>query len=790
MHLKKIIPFVATFALALPYPVFADFIFKKENNVNVAISAKEAPVVNTALEIFSRDYRAVFAGKVNISSNAQILIGTLGNGSAAEKGIDHQSIQGLKLHQEGYVIQVKNDKVYILGSDKRGTAYGILELSRRIGVSPWEWWADAKIEQRNTVVLKNGFSLFEHPSVALRGIFINDEDWGLTPWSYLTHEPSKINGQVGPKTNARIFELLLRLRANTFWPPMHEVSVAFYQTPGNKEMADQYGMIMGASHCEPMMRNANTEWKIDGKGNYDFVNNRENVLNFWQDRVTQLKNSDNLYTLGIRGVHDGKMQGANTLQEQKAALVNVLKDQREMITNTLNSNPEKVPQVFIPYKEVLDVYNMGLKIPDDVTLLWCDDNYGYIRHFPNETERKRKGGNGVYYHISYWGRPHDYLWLATNHPAQVYTQMKMAYDKGAKDIWMLNVGDIKPAEYLTELFMDMAWNIDQIKDSKEGLDQHLQHWLSREFGAKNAPELLSVMNEYYRLAYIRKPEFMANTRTEEKDPQFKVVADLPWSEQEIKIRIAQYNALSDKVIKISKLIAPEKQDAWFELVEYPVGSAAEMNKKHLYGQLARHGLAEWTKSDDAFDTIQALTARYNSLANGKWKNIMNAQPRDLAVFQKVPHHTINKPLTEDKKPLASTNGSDYSSFKGIKPVGHGLGYNRNAISLKKGSTVSYTIKDLNADLLDIEVALAPNHPVDDKLIRYEISLDGKSLQVVDYHTVDRNEEWKVNVLRNQAIRVTKAALLKKGGSHVISIKALDEGVVLDQIKVWKREMRE
>ena len=790
MHLKKIIPFVATFALALPYPVFADFIFKKENNVNVAISAKEAPVVNTALEIFSRDYSAVFAGKVNISSNAQILIGTLGNGSAAEKGIDHQSIQGLKLHQEGYVIQVKNDKVYILGSDKRGTAYGILELSRRIGVSPWEWWADAKIEQRNTVVLKNGFNLFEHPSVALRGIFINDEDWGLTPWSYLTHEPSKITGQVGPKTNARIFELLLRLRANTFWPPMHEVSVAFYQTPGNKEMADQYGMIMGASHCEPMMRNANTEWKIDGKGNYDFVNNRENVLNFWQDRVTQLKNSDNLYTLGIRGVHDGKMQGANTLQEQKDALVNVLKDQREMITNTLNSNPEKVPQVFIPYKEVLDVYNMGLKIPDDVTLLWCDDNYGYIRHFPNETERKRKGGNGVYYHISYWGRPHDYLWLATNHPAQVYTQMKMAYDKGAKDIWMLNVGDIKPAEYLTELFMDMAWNIDQIKDSKEGLDRHLQHWLSREFGAKNAPELLSVMNEYYRLAYIRKPEFMANTRTEEKDPQFKVVADLPWSEQEIKTRIAEYNVLSDKVIKISKLIAPEKQDAWFELVEYPVRSAAEMNKKHLYGQLARHGLAEWTKSDDAFDTIQALTARYNSLANGKWKNIMNAQPRDLAVFQKVPHHTVNTPLTEDKKPLASTNGSDYSSFKGIKPVGHGLGYNRNAISLKKGSTVSYMFKDLNADLLNIEVFLAPNHPVDYKLIRYEISLDGKSLQVVDYHTVDRNEEWKVNVLRNQAIRVTKAALLKKGGSHVISIKALDEGVVLDQVKVWKREMRD
>ncbi len=789
MHLKKLIPFVATFALALPYPVFANFIFKKDNPVGVAIAANEEAVVNTALNIFRRDYQAVFAGEVTTSNNAQIFLGTLGNGSAAEKELGQQIIQQLKLHKEAYAIEVKNDKIYILGSDSRGTAYGILELSRRIGVSPWEWWADATIERRDQVVLKNGFKLFEYPSVALRGIFINDEDWGLTPWSYLTHEPSKIKGQIGPKTNARIFELLLRLRANTYWPAMHDVSVAFYQTPGNKEMANQYGIIMGASHCEPMMRNANTEWKIDGKGNYDFVNNRDNVLNFWQERVKELKGADNLYTLGIRGVHDGKMQGANTLQEQKAALVDVLKDQREMIKNTLNSNPEKVPQVFIPYKEVLDVYHMGLQVPDDVTLLWSDDNYGYIRHFPNETERKRKGGNGVYYHVSYWGRPHDYLWLATNHPAQVYTQMKMAYDKGARDIWMLNVGDIKPAEYLTELFLDMAWNIDQIKDSKEGLDRHLQNWLSREFGAHNAPELLSVMNEYYRLAYIRKPEFMANTRTEEKDAKFKEVSDLAWTEQEIKTRITEYEVLSNKVIELSKFIKPEKQDAWFELIAYPVRAAAEMNKKHLYGQLARHGIAPWAKSDDAFEAIEKLTANYNALGNGKWKNMMNAHPRDLTVYQKVPRKDAKIPMAEDKKPFRVFNGLEYSSFKGAKPVSHGLGYNSSAISLKKGSTVSYAFKYLPSNVVDIELNLAPNHPVDGEFIRYEISIDGKPLQVVDYHTVDRNEEWKLNVLRNQAIRITNAALLKKGGSHVISIKALDDGVVLDQVKVWKREMR-
>ncbi|WP_165501731.1 glycosyl hydrolase 115 family protein [Pedobacter frigiditerrae] len=782
-NISKLI-LVAIIGIALPYSASADFIFRNKANLNIAISSKEAEVVNTALEMFGKDYKAVFGGQILKNTNAQIYIGTLGSGAEAEKFIDKKFIEDLKNNKEAYAIQVKNDKIYIVGSDKRGTAYGILEISRRIGVSPWEWWADSHIAKKNTLTLKNGLNLFEHPSVVHRGIFLNDEDFGINPWSYLTYEPSKIKGQIGPKTHARIFELLLRLRANTFWPAMHEVTEAFYQTPGNKEIADKYGIVMGTSHCEPMMRSANTEWKIDGKGSYDYVNNRSSVLKFWEDRVKQLKNSDNIYTLGIRGVHDGKMQGANTLQEQKDAITAIFKDQRDMIKTLLNPDVEKVPQVFIPYKEVLDVYNMGLQVPDDVTLMWTDDNYGYIRHFPNEKERARKGGNGVYYHISYWGRPHDYLWLSTNHPAQLYTQMKMAYDKGAKDIWILNVGDIKPGEYLTELFLDMAWNINAIADNKEGLDEHLQTWLAREFGKKNAVALSAVMNEYYRLAYIRKPEFMGNTRTEETNPKFKEIADLPWSEIEIKNRIAAYDRIAEKVIQLSKTIAPEKQDAWFQLVEYPVRGAAEMNKKHLYGQLARHGLTQWTQSDAAFDRIQTLTQRYNSLAGGKWKNMMNASPRNLADFLKIPHIKAEKPLPLLRKPLALFNGTQYVKFSGAKPIAHGLGYEQGAISLKKGEMVEYSFDNSNTDSLSIEVNLAPNHPVESKLIRYEIFVDGQSLQVVDYHTSDRNEEWKVNVLTNQAKRITKTKLKNAGGEHKIAIKAIDEGVVLDQIKIW------
>ncbi len=765
----------------------SDVVFQSNMNVRASIGANEAQVVHTAFDIFAKDYKKVFGGEVSQDKDGLIIIGTLGDGSNAEKIIDKQSLKSSLPSREGYIMLVNNGKLYILGSDKRGTAYGILELSRMMGVSPWKWWADSHVAKRDALTLKDGFIKIDSPSVAHRGIFINDEDWGLMPWSYQTNEPSEVKGEIGPKTHARIFELLLRLRANTFWPAMHDCSVAFYMTPGNKEMADKYGIFIGSSHCEPMARNTNAEWRTAGEGTYDYVNNRESVLKFWEERVQELEQSDNIYTLGIRGVHDSKMLGAKTLEEQKDALEKVLKDQREMISKHVNPDVEQVSQVFIPYKEVLDVYNMGFEVSEDVSLMWCDDNYGYIRHFPNEVERARKGGNGVYYHISYWGRPHDYLWLTTNHPAQVYTQMKLAYDKGARDMWILNVGDIKPAEYLTELFLDMAWNIEAIENNQTGLDNHLKAWLSREFSNEHANELLHVMNEYYRLAYIRKPEFMANTRTEEKDPKYKVATDLPWSENEINERLRDYRKISKKVIKLSEKISPENQSAWFQLVEYPVRGAAEMNKKHLYAQLARHGKASWQTSDDAYDMIVSLTEKYNALENGKWRHMMDFQPRRLSVFDRVPQTKATQALPEHKTPLVMFNGKDYTSFIGERPITYGLGYQRGAINIAKGSTVTYNIQADKIKDISIEVALAPNHPVEGTSLRYAIKVDDEEMQEIDFSTQGRSEEWKENVLNNQAKRTSQHRLKNnKENIHKVTISALDEGVVLDQIKIWKR----
>ncbi|MCD8185753.1 MAG: glycosyl hydrolase 115 family protein [Rikenellaceae bacterium] len=766
--------------------------FNARSPLTITVNEREEPVVHTALELFETDYQKVFQLlPVRLPQQGQLRIGTLGAGSEAEKSISPSDIQSLSTLHEGFLITVRDGNLLVLGSDKRGTAYGILELSRRIGVSPWEWWADSEPvpKTEEEVLFEPEFHLLQSPSVAYRGIFVNDEDWGLAPWSWQTHEPSEIPGRIGPQTHARIFELLLRLRANTFWPAMHECSVPFYLTPGNRETADKYGILIGTSHCEPMVRNTNGEWKLHGHGPYNYVTNRENVVRFWEERVEELVHSENIYTLGIRGVHDGKMQGAHTIQEQKEAIAEIIQDQRALISRHLSADVSRIPQVFIPYKEVLEVYQAGLDIPQDVTLMWCDDNYGYLRHFPSAEERARSGGNGIYYHISYWGRPHDYLWLATTHPALIYTQMKQAYDCGARKMWIVNVGDIKPAEYLTELFLDLAWNIDGIENNRQGLQAHLYQWLSREFDPQTAQTILPVMTEYYRLAYIRKPEFMAHTRTEEPDPAWKTPRDLPWTEAEIRERLRQYESLENRITEWSAQIPENKQSSWFQLVEYPVIGASCMNAKHLYAQLVRHGKADWSLYDRAYDRIVALTEQYNSLNQGKWRGMMDHRPRRLAVFDRPEPTRAETSLPEpDDRILARLDGADYSFFErvdgapGPHPVSHGLGYNGQAV-MAQNYRLYYDFPASGIDSVTLQVALLPVHPVNGPTIGYRIYLLGREEEVqhVHYQTQGRSEEWKENVLRNQALRTTIHRLPAHRQNHTLVLETTDPAVILDQI---------
>ena len=757
-----------------------EFILQSGQTVTIACCNSEKLVVRTSLEMLGRDIRTVLSATTELNDKVgAIVVGTVGQSNLInETGID---LSALKNKKQAFLLTVSQDgKLVVAGSDSHGTAYGILEISRLLGVSPWEWWAGVTPEKRETFRLSSKFRELQSPSVEYRGIFINDEDWGLMPWGNQTYEPSDVKGEIGPRTNERIFELLLRLRANTYWPAMHECTLPFFLTKGNREMAKKYGIFVGASHCEPMACNAAGEWSRRGKGVYDYVNNSPAVYKFWEDRVKEVAGQEILYTLGMRGVHDGKMQGAKTVEEQKAVLDRVPADQRGLLEKYVNKEVTQVPQVFIPYKEVLDIYHAGLQVPEDVTLMWCDDNYGYIRHFPTAVERARKGGNGVYYHVSYWGRPHDYLWLGTMSPSLIYQQMKLAYDQGIQKMWILNVGDIKPAEYQIELFMDMAWNLDKV--SSEGVTVHLKHWLERELGTSCAKAVLPVMQEHYRLAHIRKPEFMGNTREEENNPIYRVVKDLPWSEREINERLNAYDELSETVEKAASKVPVDRQSAYFELVKYPVQAAAQMNRKLLYAQLARHDKVDWEKSDAAYDSIAALTQHYNSLENGKWNRMMDFKPRKLPVFNRVERKAAAAPMIADRKAACQWNGAD--AKKGNAVVCEGLGYEGKAAEIRKGDALTFYFGNLKTDLLEVDIRLLPNHPVQGDKLRISVSLDGAEPEVIAYETEGRSEEWKENVLRNQAIR--KIVLPVSGKkSHQLVIKALDEGVILDQIMLYE-----
>ena len=757
----------------------AQFSLRSDQPIKLACDNAEEKVVQTALKLFIRDYQSVFSASAAVDARqGNIIVGTVGK-SPLLKAVS-ADVSALIGKKQALLLQVLPDgKLLVAGSDSHGTAYGIMELSRLIGVSPWEWWADVTPEKKISFVLPAEYQTLQSPSVEYRGIFINDEDWGLMPWSSQTYEPSDVKGHIGPKTNARIFELLLRLRANTYWPAMHECTLPFFLTEGNRKVAEEYGIFIGSSHCEPMVCSAAGEWRRRGQGDYDYVNNSASVYKFWEDRVKEVAQQGNIYTLGMRGVHDGQMQGAKTVAEQKAVLERVLKDQRGLLQKYVNKDVTTIPQAFIPYKEVLDIYNAGLQVPDDVTLIWCDDNYGYIRHFPTAEERARKGGNGIYYHVSYWGRPHDYLWLGTFSPYLLHQQMKLAYDRGIQKMWVLNVGDIKPAEYQIELFLDMAWNIDEVNEI--GVTAHLKSWLEREFGSNCAEELLPAMEAHYQLSYIRKPEFMGNTREEERDPKYKVIKDLPWSEQTISERLRSYTVLSDVVERIESNIPADRQDAYFQLVKYPVQAAAQMNRKILTAQFARHSKADWRQSDAAFDSIASLTQQYNSLQNGKWNRMMDFQPRKLPVFKRVEHTSATEPMMTDRKMLCKWNAMECTYGK---PVPYeGLGYERKAAGIRKGSSLTFAFDDYGKDSVEVEIRLLPSHPLDEKQLRFAISVDEAVPQTVSYETKGRSEEWKENVLRNQAIR--KVTLpINKQASHKLVITALDEGGVLDQVILY------
>ncbi len=624
-------------------------------------------------------------------------------------------------------------------------------------------------EKKDRLVIDENFSIEQSPSVEYRGIFLNDEDWSLRPWSSQNYEPSD-EGSIGIKTYQKIFELLLRLRANTIWPAMHPGTTAFFKIPGAKEMADSCGIVIGTSHCEPLLRNNVDEWDADKRGAFNYRTNREAVHQYWIERLQEVKKSkDNMFTIGMRGIHDSSMEGYKTEQEKFDGLQQVINDQQELLRKYIG-DPSKQMQVFVPYKEVLQLYQKGLQVPDYVTLMWCDDNYGYMTRLSNAKEQKRIGGGGVYYHLSYWGRPHDYLWLTTTQPGLIYHEMRQAYDHNVRKLWIANVHDPKVAGYDLELFLDMAWNIDGV--SGETLKDHYRSWLCREFGQKVGERLFPAMHEFYRLCNVRRPEFMGYTQVELDKRLYErglsKVDTVPFSASKAASRLAAFKRIKSTIAECKHLIRPELYDAWFATIEYPVYAAAAMSRKIL---------SERTESHQAYEEIQSLTSQYNEMNKGKWRYLMDAAPRKLPVFEDV--NAILAP--ESERSLFSMNACDYDTASdGVKVI-QMLGHSMNAVALPKDGFLTYQFNIDNDGDYTLQTALIPTQPNDNGDLQYSVSIDHQEPVVFNLKEPFHSEEWKQNVLRGQALRQQKVSLSK--GCHTLTIRALDAHIVVNQWSV-------
>ena len=737
--------------------------------ISYQVVGKTDPVVKMALQMWSNDMEQV-TGMRPVSGAPRLM--------NSEKRITDSTktativIKQGKGSDDGFRISAQNGQILIEGHNGRGTAYGLLELSRLAGVSPWIWWGDIVPEKRARLSLPETFSYEHTPSVAYRGIFINDEDWSLRRWS---------KDKMGPQTYRAIFQLLLRLRANTVWPAMHEGTLGFFTVKGNKEMADSCGILIGTSHCEPLLRNNVAEWDHKKRGPYNYITNREQVQQYWIERLKEVKGSEELFTIGMRGIHDGSMEGVKTKEEKLNGLQQVIDDQRKLIRKYYRKDVEKVPQVFIPYKEVLEILESGLQVPDDVTLMWCDDNYGYMTRLSDAEQQKRSGGGGVYYHLSYWGRPHDHLWLTTTQPGLIYSEMKAAYDHNCRKLWIANVHDPKVAAYDLEFFLDMAWDIESLtpspspigEGSKMTLEQHLERWLCTQFGNEAGKQLFPAMKELYRLCAIRKPEFMGWTQVEldkKKYPGGKSrVADIGLTRQEAAERLEAFGRLKAIVDKCRILIRPELSDAYEAHIAYPIYAAAAMTRKIVSDSATSHL---------AYEEIAALTQRYNALANGKWNGLMDAAPRQLPVFEDVCGR-----LSDDEPFYGiACNAVDYNAAsKGCQSI-QMLGHSMNAVAIPKGGELIY---EFDAPLpLEGQVeailytAMIPTQPNDKGDLRYSVQIDDQQPVVISLKEKYRSEFWKLSVLRGQALKQTPVKVSK--GRHSLKIKALDDHIIMDQ----------
>ncbi|HNX93893.1 MAG TPA: glycosyl hydrolase 115 family protein [Holophaga sp.] len=597
------------------------------------LDAQDYPGVRRAAENLASDLERVTGQHAEISmqtppsARMAVIIGTLGHSSLIDqlvkaRKLDVSKVQG---RWEAHVLQVVRkplpgveNALVIAGSDKRGTIYGIYDVSEQAGVSPWYWWADVPVQHRDALYVEQGKRIDAGPAVKYRGIFLNDEEPALGGWARKTF------GGFNSRFYGKVFELILRLKGNYLWPAMW--GSAFNEDdPANAALADELGVVMGTSHHEPMLR-AQQEWGRHGSGPWDFTRNAEVLKTFWADGIRRNKNFESLVTVGMRGDGDMPMEeGANV-----SLLEGIVASQRGILEKEMGKPAAQIPQLWALYKEVQGYFEKGMKVPDDVTLLWCDDNWGNIRRLPTAEERHRSGGAGIYYHFDYVGGPRNYKWLYTMPLAKVWEQMSQAHAFGADRIWIVNVGDLKPMELPIEFFLRLAWNPDAMDAAS--VPAFVRKWAAREFGEADSAEIAEIVQLYQRFNGRRKPEMLS-------PDTFSLI-----HEREAERVVEDWKALEQRAEAVYRRLPKSALDAFDQLVLHPVKACRVVNEmlvtagfNRLYaeqGRASANRLAARVK--ELFEEDAQLTKHYHAINGGKWNHFMDQKHLGYTIWQEPP----------------------------------------------------------------------------------------------------------------------------------------------------------
>ena len=659
---RLILSFAATFTVAfLPLHATAlgDSAYVRHDPVEKAVylvhgrqvaslyhDAEADPAIQLALGHLRDDIQRVAGRKAKLTTDSSrlgkhaVIVGELGQSAIIDQLVAAGKLQVDEITEawEGYVIQTVSQPLpgveqalVVVGSDRRGTAYGVYDISEQIGVSPWYWWADVPVKEAKNLYIEPDTRVHAAPHVKYRGIFLNDEAPALTGWV------QEKFGDYNHEFYQHVFELLMRLKSNFLWPAMWNNAFADDDRL-NMVRAHQYGIVMSTSHHEPMMR-ADKEWNRYGEGEWEYSTNSENLYRFWEEGAERNKPYDSIYTLGMRGQEDTPMSEGENI----GLLEKIVTDQREILARVFDDRElHEVPQVWALYKEVQSFYERGMRVPDDVTLLWADDNWGNVRRLPTPEERSRSGGAGVYYHFDYVGGPSSYRWMNVTPIAKIWEQMNLAVTHEADRIWITNVGDLKPQEFPTEFFLRMAWSPESWP--KERLQEFGRLWAAREFGEEYAEAIEALITGYTRHNGRRKPEQMSAD----------VYSQLNYREAD---RVsAELTALVEQAEFIYEELPRRYRDAFYQLVLHPVKSVYANNelynataKNRLYAQQGRADSADYaTRARDMFALDAALTERFHKLKGGKWNHMMSQTRIGYTHWNNPPANTL--PVLYDYQP--------------------------------------------------------------------------------------------------------------------------------------------